>query len=154
VAIRDNFAVAAAVISDTAGNIILAATQKLHSTDVLLGEASAALLTTRLAASTGYGCFALEGDALLVILAVNQPHLFSTWQFASIVSDITLDLSFFQSLSALKISRCANFRAHCLAKWAATHLVFGSIPIDLPFFLPFGSRMGKILPCNPFPLFI
>jgi exonuclease III len=64
VAIRENFAVAAAVISDTAGNIILAATQKLHSTDVLLGEASAALLTTRLAASTGYDCFALEGDII------------------------------------------------------------------------------------------
>jgi hypothetical protein len=53
-------------------------------------------LPLRLATSTGYGCFALEGDALLVILAVNQSHLFSTWQFASIVSDITLDIYFFQ----------------------------------------------------------
>jgi hypothetical protein len=26
-----------------------------------------------------------------------------------------------------------------------------AFPQDLPFFLPFGSGMGKILHCNPFP---
>jgi hypothetical protein len=54
-------------------------------------------LASRLASSTGCGCFALEGHVLMVILAVNQPHLFSSWQFTSIVSDIILDLSSFQS---------------------------------------------------------
>jgi hypothetical protein len=40
-AIRDNFAVATTIISNTSRNIILAvATHKLHFTDVLLGEAS------------------------------------------------------------------------------------------------------------------
>jgi hypothetical protein len=63
--------VATTVVSDASRNIILAVTQKLQFTNVLLGEASAALLTTRLATSTSYGCFALEVDALLVILAVN-----------------------------------------------------------------------------------
>jgi hypothetical protein len=71
----------------------------------------------------------LEGDALLVILAVNQPHLFATWQFAPIVSNLRLKLFSFQSWNVLKVSRCTNFCAHVLEKWAATHLVFGNIPL-------------------------
>jgi hypothetical protein len=47
----------------------------------------------------------------------------------SVVSDISLYLHSFYSWKAVKVSRSANFRAHCLAKWAASHLVFGSIPI-------------------------
>jgi hypothetical protein len=50
---------------------------KLHSADVLLGEALAALLASQLVSSTGYGCFALEGDALPVIFAVNQLIFYS-----------------------------------------------------------------------------
>jgi hypothetical protein len=78
VAVRGNFAVAAAVLSDHLGEIIYARTQKLFSFDVLSGEASAALLASHLAASLGFSNFTLEGDALLVILAVNKPHLFAT----------------------------------------------------------------------------
>jgi hypothetical protein len=51
VTIRGSFSVAAATISDSSGSIILAATQHLHSSYVLLGEATAALLATRLAAT-------------------------------------------------------------------------------------------------------
>jgi hypothetical protein len=97
VAIRDNFAVTAAVISNSSGDIILAVTQKLNVFDVLIGETSAAFLATWLAASMGTGDFLLEEDALLVILAVNQPHLFSTWHFAPLISDIKLDLPAFHS---------------------------------------------------------
>jgi hypothetical protein len=69
----------------------------------------------------------------LVILAVNKPHLFATWQFSPIVSDLRLELSSFQSWNALKVSnRCANFRVHALAKLATTHLEFGSIPLGSP----------------------
>jgi len=132
VAIRDNFAVAAAVISNSDGEIILAATQKLSITDALAGEAFAALLTSRLATSVGLENFLLEGDALLVILAVNQPYLFSSWHFAPYISNIRLELFIFQSRNASKVSRYANFRAHVLAKWAATHLVFGSISTGSP----------------------
>lgn len=46
-----------AVISDVLGNIIMAATHKLHSSDALIGEAFAALLTTRMAASSGCSNF-------------------------------------------------------------------------------------------------
>ena len=123
---------AAPVISNFSGEIICAATQKLFSSDALYGEASATLLASRLATLSGFNNFMLEGDALLVILAVNQPHLFATWLFAPIVSDLRHELSSFQSWNALKVSRYANFRAHVLAKWAATHLVFGSIPLGSP----------------------
>jgi hypothetical protein len=71
VAIKDNFAVATAVFSDSLGEISAAITLKLHSFDVLLGEALAALLATRLAWSFGLDVFFLEGDVLLVSLAIN-----------------------------------------------------------------------------------
>ena len=95
-AVRGNFAVVAAVISDFFGHIVLVVTQKLHSTDVLLGKATAALFATRLASTTDFRSFDSEGDACLVILAVNQPLLFYCWQFATIISNITLGLSSFQ----------------------------------------------------------
>jgi hypothetical protein len=55
----------------------MAATPRLHSMDILVGKASAALLITQLALSFGIDYFVLEGDALLVILAVNSPELFT-----------------------------------------------------------------------------
>jgi hypothetical protein len=63
-----------------------------------MGEAAAAaLLTTWLAAACGLTSFVLEGDALLVILAINNPLIFSSWNFASFLSDIKLVLSSFHS---------------------------------------------------------
>jgi hypothetical protein len=132
VAVRDSFAVVAAVISDSSSNIIMAATQKLLLTDPLIGEASAALLASQLALSSGFDTLFLEGDALLVILAINTPSLFPSRNFSNIVSDIRLGLSSFQSWNILKVSHSANFRAHALAKWAASYLVFGSIPKGSP----------------------
>jgi hypothetical protein len=73
------------------GEIFAATTLELHSSDVLLEEAVIALLATRLARSTGMNVFSLEGDALLVIFAVNQPSLFAFWRFASIIYDISVD---------------------------------------------------------------
>lgn len=89
VAVHDSFVVPAAVISDSLSNIVLAAMHKLPSTDVLQGEAFAALLATLLAVSCGCNNFFLEGDALLVLLAVNNPFIFSSWSFSSIVCDIS-----------------------------------------------------------------
>jgi hypothetical protein len=151
VTIRGSFSVAAATISDSSGSIILAATQHLYSSDVLLGEAIAALLATQFVATLGCVDFTLEGDSLLVTLAIHSPRTFSSWCFCNIVSDISVFLSSFQSWKALKVSRSANFRAHALGKWAATNHVFGRVP---PFSLPFGSRVVRTLPCNLFPYFI
>ena len=63
----------ATVISNSSGETILDVTQRLSYIDVLMGEAFAALLSSRLVASTSAAHFLLEGDALLVTLAVNQP---------------------------------------------------------------------------------
>jgi hypothetical protein len=92
VAVRDSFAVAAAVISDSSGNIITAATQQLHSTDILVGEAFAPLLAFRLALASGFDHFIIEGDAFLVILAINSPEFFPLWIFSNLVYDISLSL--------------------------------------------------------------
>ena len=84
-AVRDSFAVAAIAVSDSSGSVILAATLKLVGSDILQGEATAALLASKLAVSTGFGSFELEGDALLVLLAINSPAIFASWNFASTV---------------------------------------------------------------------
>jgi hypothetical protein len=146
VAVKDSFSVAAAVVSDENGDILNAATQKLHGSDALQGEAHAALLAVRLAYSMGCRLIALEGDALLVILAINNPPLFSSWNFANCLADIRLVLSSFQSWNALKVSRSANFRAHVLGKWAASHLVFGSIPTGSTILSSIRIRSGKYPP--------
>jgi hypothetical protein len=143
VAVRSSFAVAAAVISDESGNIVLAATQRILSLDALQGEARAALLGVRLASSAGLVRLELEGDALLVILAINSPSSFVSWSIDNCIADISLVLNSFHSWKALKVSRCANFRAHVLAKWAATNLVFGSIPIGSPILSSSRIRSGK-----------
>jgi hypothetical protein len=44
-----------------------------------MGEAFAALLSSRLATSTTADHFLLEGDALLITLVVNQPLFFSSF---------------------------------------------------------------------------
>jgi hypothetical protein len=121
VTIKGSFFVATATIYDSSRSIILAATQHLYSSEVLLGEATAALLATRLAATLGHVDFTLEGDSLLVTLAINSPPTFSSWCFCNIVSDISVFLSSFRRWKALKVSRSANFRAHALGKWAATN---------------------------------
>ena len=95
VVIRGNFVVAVAVLSDSFGEIFVAATLKLHYSDVLLREASAALLATRLAQFYGLDVFSFEGDALFVILAVNQPTLFAYWHFNYVISIICVELSSF-----------------------------------------------------------
>ena len=82
VTVRGLFAVAAAVINDENGSILATTTQKLVSNDVLQGEAHVALLVVHLAASMGLGPISVEGDALLVILAINSPAFFSSWSFA------------------------------------------------------------------------
>jgi hypothetical protein len=57
----EDFVIAAVVVSDSADNIIGAATHKFFFTDVGLGEATAALLTTPLAATYCLTSFILEG---------------------------------------------------------------------------------------------
>jgi hypothetical protein len=70
------------VISDSSRHILLVATQKLCCTtqklcvtDAMIGEDYVALLASSLTISSGFGYFYLEGDAILMILAINDPSL-------------------------------------------------------------------------------
>jgi hypothetical protein len=64
VAVRGSFSVAAGVLSDDSGNIIMAVTHQLPSLDALAGEAFVALLTTRMATSLNCDNFIIEGEML------------------------------------------------------------------------------------------
>jgi hypothetical protein len=108
-AIRQNFAVAAVVLSDPQYCIIAAATKRLSIVDAAIGEAQAALLALRLAASNGTSSLFIEGYALTAILAIKNPNLFREWNFSSVLDDIHFIFSSFQSWKALKVSCCANF---------------------------------------------
>jgi uncharacterized membrane protein len=46
----------------------------------------------------------------------------------------------------VKVSRCANYHAHALAKWVTAHLVFGSISIGSPILSSIRINNGKYPP--------
>jgi hypothetical protein len=143
VVVKHSFAVAMAVLIDEFGNIIAVASKKLVSTDMMQEEAVAALLAVCLAAFSGCDHLLLEGDALLVVLAINNPPLLSSWCFAHCISDISLILSSLHSWNAVKVHRCSNFCAHALAQWAASNHVFESIPKGSPIISSIRIRNGK-----------
>jgi hypothetical protein len=61
VAVKDSFAVVVEVIKDSSGNIIIVATQRLHSKNSLVVEASIALLASRLTLYSSFNHFIIEG---------------------------------------------------------------------------------------------
>jgi hypothetical protein len=93
----------------------MAATREFLSADVLQGEASTALLASRLAVLLGFDNLSREGDALLVVIAINSLSFFSFWSFSNIISDINLVLSSFQNWNATKVSRSTNFKGTCFS---------------------------------------
>jgi hypothetical protein len=76
VVLSSDFAVAATVVSNSNGNTIGAATKKILTKDVALGEALAALLAVQTATSSDAYSLILEEDALNAVLAIQQPQLF------------------------------------------------------------------------------
>jgi hypothetical protein len=66
------------------GDIIIAVTQKLSVSNVLIGKAFTTLLATQLTASTSIGYFMLEGNVLLVILTMYQLLSFFFLAFCSL----------------------------------------------------------------------
>jgi hypothetical protein len=75
-AVRKDFSVVAAVLSDCHGCIFATTTKHLSSVDVTLGETHVALLATRLLVTHGCSDLLLEGDALMVATAINNPLVF------------------------------------------------------------------------------
>jgi hypothetical protein len=106
-------------------------------------EAHAALLAVSLAVSVGYSSLILEGDSLLTIVAINDPPLFLDWASAPVIFDLHDLLLPIPIWSALKISRSANVCAHNVAIWAASHLMFGSIPSSSSFLSSVRFRSDK-----------
>ena len=82
------------------------------NSEASFGEAFAALLAVRLAASYSCSSIHVEGDSLLIILAINQGHFLSDWPCALVIVDCRQQLSFFSTLTASKVSKYANTRAH------------------------------------------
>lgn len=72
------------------GDIIKAASKKLFTTNVANGEAQTP-------ADCGVNSvLIIEGGAIYITLAIQQPSLFSFWNFSSIISDF-------------KVTRSTNF---------------------------------------------
>jgi hypothetical protein len=127
VAIKPNYAIAATILRDHRGDILAACSKCLPSMEANQGEANAALLAVHPTSHFGSSSIILERDSLTTILAINYPHVASDWAPTPILADISQQLLFFQNWTALKISRCANYCAYHVAKWAALNCVFGSI---------------------------
>jgi hypothetical protein len=108
VAVKNDFSVAAMVLSDSNGKIICAATKCLSTNDTTIGEARTALLVSQIASSLGICSLTLEEDAINIILCIQQPDLFLDRNFASIISDIQVYLLSLYSWKACKVSRNAN----------------------------------------------
>lgn len=143
VATKEDFAIAAAILSNDKGEILLAFTNKLAFLDVNKGEATTTLTSVDLAISFGCYNLLLEGDSLVTFMAINQPVLLTNWSLAPIILYIQLKLQHFQAWNAEKVSRSAKSHAHHLAKWAATNLVFGSISNSSPIFFFIRINSGK-----------
>jgi hypothetical protein len=88
VAVHGDFAVAVAVISDENSNIILAFTQKLSYSDSLLGEVSAALLTSQLATSSGCREIYFWREMLYLLFLLSTILIFSLLGLLLIVFQI------------------------------------------------------------------
>jgi len=89
------------------------------------------LLATQYVVSLEIYSLQIEGDAINIILAIQQPDIFKDWNFASIILDIHFHLPLFHSRKACKESRSANSHAHLLARWTAFNLAFESINSQL-----------------------
>jgi hypothetical protein len=77
-AIRDSFSAQAAVCLDSSGSIIQCSSLICPPCTAVYGEASAALLAVRLAVSLQFSSFILEGDSLIVTLALQNRIIHKT----------------------------------------------------------------------------
>ena len=96
--------------------IIQVITKHLSTTDAPIREAQVALLTIQSAASFGVYFLILEGDAINIILAIQNLNLFKDWNFASIISDINFFLLSFHSWKTSKVSKSTNVQVHLLVR--------------------------------------
>ncbi|XP_059434035.1 uncharacterized protein LOC132167148 [Corylus avellana] len=131
-AIQDSFSVQAAVCCNNSGNIIRMTSQISSKCLPNIGEAMAVLLAVPLASSSNIKKFILEGDSLVVILALLNPNFSQDWRISPIILKTLDSIPASSSWRARKVNRSANFCAHSVTHWAATRFSSGSIPITPP----------------------
>jgi hypothetical protein len=92
------------VIRNASEDIITAVTHKLPSTDALTGEPFVTLLTSRMAASLTSDDNYIEEDALLIVLAINNPSIFSSWFFVNCTLTLVLFYHMLQKYLDVQLS--------------------------------------------------
>jgi hypothetical protein len=87
IVIKDQFSAQAAVCRDHSGTIINACSQISPKCDPTFGEALVALLAASLAASMKLKNFTIEGDSMVVIVALQAPSTVLNWHIERAIAD-------------------------------------------------------------------
>ncbi|KAB1228236.1 hypothetical protein CJ030_MR7G005006 [Morella rubra] len=128
VAVRDEFAVGAAVIKDSNGMIVGACVEKLDTEFPEDGEICAAYIGLLEAQRCGCRSIIVEGDSHLAIDAIRKYPEQLNWQSVGRIGDIVHLASAFDLCSFSFVFRGANEEAHHLARWAASRFLSGGHP--------------------------
>ncbi|XP_042969130.1 uncharacterized protein LOC122301822 [Carya illinoinensis] len=129
VAVRENGSTAAAICRKDEGDIDFIQTSFIHSTNPNQGEATALLIGLKAAKEANIQNLIIAGDSLNTIMAANAESHNPDWITQPIMQDIRHMLGTLNSWQLRKIHRDQNRCAHSVAQWAASKLIFGSIPL-------------------------
>ncbi|KAB1203799.1 hypothetical protein CJ030_MR8G016817 [Morella rubra] len=128
VAVREDFAVGAAVIKNHLGQIVGACVEKIFIEDPEEGEIRAAHLGLLEAERCGSRKIVVEGDSRQAIEAFRCYPEKRNWRCHGRIGDIVGFASAFDSCSFSFVYRGANEEAHLLARWAASKIMSGDYP--------------------------
>ncbi|KAG6701090.1 hypothetical protein I3842_08G147300, partial [Carya illinoinensis] len=117
-------------IRDTFSTLLSIQTDKIQSQNPLVAETTTTLLATKMAASSKHTQVIFEGDSQLVLSAISDQSSALNWYISNIIKDIQHLYASNSLWSFVKIHRSVNRCTHSVAQWAATNLVFGSIPLN------------------------
>ncbi|XP_060972674.1 uncharacterized protein LOC133038523 [Cannabis sativa] len=118
----------AVVARNHLGRVVSIHTARLDFSEALCGEAAACCLAVSVALDLKYNYVIVESDSRLVINALNGKA--THWALENYVSFCSKSSPYLMCCNFSNVSRNCNFAAHNVAKWAFTHQVFGSIPIN------------------------
>jgi hypothetical protein len=149
-AICENFSVQAAVCKDSKGKIVKAISQTNPPCDPNFGEALATQLAASLTASLQLKNFSLEGDSVVVILALNNQSITFDWHIEYVIANALSIIPISSLWLATKIHRSVNFCAHYVAFWAATRVFSDCISIYFPMLHLIPFVVEKIYPLLSF----
>ncbi|XP_060963740.1 uncharacterized protein LOC133033145 [Cannabis sativa] len=117
-----------AIARDHTESILRVATNKLHFSDSLIGEAAACMLALETAATMHHPFVMVESDSKMVIK--NLKGVESFWQLENYARQCKHLSTFFTCCNFSYISRNCNFAAHNVAKWAFANNVSGMVEVS------------------------